>query len=409
MRVGEPRRAGLRDARAAAALAAAGAAAAVLAGELRHVRGEIGAPARRGVRFRNTEPSASFAPEGLWRGLQELRRDGGPRTPARSIPVIVPDVGAVAGECAATWLGHATVLLEIEGRRVLTDPVMRYRCSPSRWLGPRRLHRPPVTAAGLPPVDAVVISHDHYDHLERATVVRLARTQDCTFIVPTGVAAHLRQWGVDDGRIVELGWGASAVVAGLTFTSCEVRHFSGRGLRRDGTQWAGWSVTGARRRVFFGGDSGYTSAFRSAGDAHGPFDLTVLPIGAYSTLWPDIHMTPEEAVNACGDLNPGGRTTLLPVHWATFDLAPHSWSDPIDRLCAAVGRVAGNGRGGGIAVAVPPPGRRVDLAPTADGTGMLDGTGMSDGTGTEDGAGAGDGATPVAEEHRWWSDDRITD
>ncbi|GAA4810631.1 MBL fold metallo-hydrolase [Tomitella cavernea] len=367
----------------------------MLAGELRHVRGEIGAVAPRGKRFRNTEPSASFAPEGLWRGLREMRRGGDRRRPASAIPVIVPDVGAAAGECAATWLGHATVLLEIEGRRVLTDPVLRYRCSPSRWVGPRRLHRPPVTASGLPPVEAVLISHDHYDHLERATVVRLARTQDCTFIVPTGVAAHLRRWGIDDGRIVELGWGSSAVVAGLTFTSCEVRHFSGRGLRRDGTQWAGWSVAGARRRVFFGGDSGYTSAFRTAGDAHGPFDLTVLPIGAYSTLWPDIHMTPEEAVSACSDLNPGGRATLLPVHWGTFDLAPHAWSEPIERLCAAVGSPAGGGHGDGIALAVPRPGHRVELGPLSGGAGTAGGS--------VDGAVGllGDGGD------RWWSDDRI--
>ncbi|WP_158726573.1 MBL fold metallo-hydrolase [Tomitella fengzijianii] len=358
-----------RGRRAAAAIACAGAAgaAAVLAGELRHVRGEIGAAAPRGARFRNSETSTAFEPGALWSGVREMRRVGDRRRPARAVPVIVPDFGAAAGESAATWLGHATVLLEIEGRRVLTDPVLRERCSPSRWIGPRRLHRPPVMASGLPQIDAVVISHDHYDHLERATVVRLARTQDCTFIVPMGVAAHLRKWGIDGARIVELDWGASAVVAGLSFTSCEVRHFSGRGLRRDGTQWAGWSMAGARKRVFFGGDSGGTTAFAAAGDAHGPFDLTVLPIGAYSALWPDIHMTPEEAVAACVDLNPGGRTTtLLPVHWATFDLAPHTWSEPIVRLLEAVRGRAG-APGVRIDAVVPPPGRRVDLESWAGG------------------------------------------
>src|SRR5699024_3299838 len=274
---------------AMAAAAGAGAALTALARELWRVRQEIGAPARRtGARFRNTEPATAFDPSALGAALRERCRRGVHGGPREAVPVVVPDFPDEPGELAATWLGHATVLLEVEGRRVLTDPVFGRRCSPSGRLGPRRLHRAPVDLAALPPIDAVVISHDHYDHLERATMLGLARDHDCRFVVPTGISAHLRRWGIAPERIVELGWGAGASVAGLEVTCCEVRHFSGRGLLRDRTQWAGWAVAGARRRVVFGGDSGYTRAFADAGSVHGPVDRAVLPSGAYWELWPHV-------------------------------------------------------------------------------------------------------------------------
>ncbi len=385
---------------AVAAAAGAGAGLTALACELWRVREEIGAPAGRiGGRFRNTEPATAFDPSALGSALRGMRRRGGGGQPRQAVPVTVPEIPAVPGEMAATWLGHATVLLEFEGRRVLTDPVLGRRCSPSGRLGPRRLHRAPVDPAGLPPIDAVVISHDHYDHLERATMLGLARDHACLFVVPAGVSAHLRRWGIAPERIVELGWGGSADVAGLAFTCCEVRHFSGRGLRRDRTQWAGWSVAGARRRIFFGGDSGYTRAFADAGRAHGPFDLTILPIGAYSELWPHVHMTPEEAVRAAADLNPGRRPTLLPVHWATFDLAPHAWAEPVERLCAAVDG-AGAGDDGATpaaapALIVPEPGRRVPLGGRAPGSDGADAV-----TGADDNAGERTGG--IGEADRWW-------
>lgn len=389
-----PSRAARRAAAALALPAAAGAA--VLARELYRVRVEIGAPASRlraaavrsgaapGGRFRNSEPSTAFDLSRARDGIAQMRGRGARGAPARPVPVLPVD-GDGAAPLGATWLGHATVLFEIDGARVLVDPVFGERCSPSRWIGPRRLHRPPVDAAGLPPIDAVLISHDHYDHLERATMLALARRHACTIVVPTGIAAHLRGWGVPAGRIVELGWGGEATVAGLRVVCAEVRHFSGRGLRRDGTQWAGWCVLGPRHRAYFGGDSGYTAAFAATGRWHGPFDLTVLPVGAYSTMWPDVHMTPEEAVRACADLNPGsGAPLLLPVHWATFDLAPHDWAEPVERLLAAAGA--------GARVLTPVPGQRVIVA--ADGTadGVADGAeaAMVRWWRTRDGAASGD-------------------
>lgn len=305
--------------------------------------------------FRNTEPPTPLPPGTVRRALRDVRRRAVGR-PVHPIPLARSEFGP-AGELAATWFGHASVLLEVDGRRVLADPVWGERVSPSRLIGPRRLHPTPVPLADLPALDAVVISHDHYDHLDLPTVRALRddpRHRDVPFVVPLGIGAHLRAWGVPDDRIVELGWGRSVEVAGLTLTCAEARHFSGRGLARDTTLWSSWVVAGPRHRVYVGGDTGYTAAFGRAGERHGPFDLTVLPIGAYADLWPDIHMNPEESVRAHGDLRGGA---LLPVHWATFNLGFHPWSEPITRLRAAAETA-------GIPLLLPVPGGRIDvLAP----------------------------------------------
>jgi L-ascorbate metabolism protein UlaG (beta-lactamase superfamily) len=203
----------------------------------------------------------------------------------------------------------------------------------------------------LPAVDAIVISHDHYDHLDLPTVRALLRAQRAPFVVPLGIGAHLRTWGVPDDRVVELDWNGSTTVGDLTLTCTEARHFSGRFLARDTTLWASWVVAGPRHRVFFGGDTGYTPAFAGIGARFGPFDLTLLPVGAYNDAWKAIHMDPEEAVRAHGDL--GGRV-LLPVHWATFNLAFHRWAEPVQRTLAASART-------GTTVLVPRPGQRVDV------------------------------------------------
>jgi L-ascorbate metabolism protein UlaG (beta-lactamase superfamily) len=253
-----------------------------------------------------------------------------------------------------TWYGHSSVLLEVDGCRVLADPVWGERVSPSPTLGPRRLHPPPVPLTALPPLDAVVISHDHYDHLDLPSIRALVRGSAAPFVVPLGVGEHLRRWGVPDDRVVELDWDAITTVGSLRLTCTEAQHFSGRNLQRNTTLWSSWAVTGPAHRVFFGGDTGYTPAFADIGRAHGPFDLTVLPIGAFSERWPLIHMTPEEAVRAHGDLA-GDGGLLLPVHWATFNLGFHGWAEPAQRLRAAAEQA-------GVRIAVPRPGGRVDVA-----------------------------------------------
>lgn len=328
-----------------------------------HVRRETGASRRR---LRAAAASSPHARDGIFANTETgmarertslrliarmlLRRNtvGSPGSPVPLAPLHVP---ARAAPLAVTWLGHACVLLEVDGRRVLVDPVWSERASPVPLLGPRRLHPVPAPLAALPDADVVLLTHDHYDHLDRRTVRALARDTSAVFVAPVGVGEHLRAWGVPGTRIVTRDWGGRAEVAGLGLTCLEARHFSGRGLRRNTTQWAAWAVAGARHTVYVGGDTGPTGAFARSGAAHGPFDLTVLPIGAYSDLWPDVHLDPEQAVSGHRDLRGG---VLLPIHWATFNLGFHGWSEPVERLRRAADAA-------GVRLVLPRPGERVDL------------------------------------------------
>ncbi|QBJ97420.1 hypothetical protein ERC79_16855 [Rhodococcus sp. ABRD24] len=307
-------------------------------------------PRYRDRRFHNTDPSSSL-PSGSQSGLAKaFVTRGNTGRPRYQIPLATPLAPAAAGELAVTWFGHSSVLIEIDGHRVLADPVWSERVSPSTVLGPSRMHPVPVALADLPPIDAVVISHDHYDHLDQATIITLTDTQTAMFVVPIGVGAHLRRWKVPEDRIIELDWDEQADIAGLTLTCAEARHFSGRGLARDTTLWASWVIVGPRRKVFFGGDSGYTPRFADLGRRYGPFDVTLLPVGAYDERWPDIHMNPEEAVRTHVDV---GGSLLVPVHWATFNLAFHPWGEPISRAIEAA-------TAAGVALAVPMVGQRLD-------------------------------------------------
>lgn len=303
-------------------------------------------------KFHNTLETPALPPantrDGLLRQWHEERHVGLPGGP---IPLAADDLPDDAAELAVTWFGHASALLEVDGQRVLVDPVWGFRVSPSPVFGPTRLHPVPTPLAALPQVDAVLISHDHYDHLDLPTVRELLTTQSAPFVVPLGIGEHLRKWGVPEGRIVELDWNDSTKVGALTLTCTEARHFSGRYFYRDTTLWASWSIAGPQHRVFFGGDTGYTPAFAEIGARLGPFDLTLLPVGAYNDAWHAIHMDPEEAMRAHGDL--GGRV-FLPIHWATFNLAFHRWAEPAQRVCAAADRV-------GARVVIPLPGQRIDV------------------------------------------------
>lgn len=307
-------------------------------------------------RFANTETSALVTPASIPVILGRLLTRGSAGHPSGPIPLVPGAPDAAAGALAVTWFGHSSVLLEIDGHRVLADPMWSERASPSRTVGPRRMHPIPTGLDRLPALDAVLISHDHYDHLDRATVAELVDLCAAPFIVPVGIGGHLRRWGVPATRIVELDWGDATRVGGLTLTCVECRHFSGRRAARNTTQWSAWAVAGPAHRAYFGGDTGYTAAFARTRAELGPFDLTLLPIGAYADLWPDIHMTPEEAVRAHLDLGGG---LLVPVHWATFDLGFHTWAEPVRRLlCAAATADA--------RIALPRPGQRIDaLAPGA--------------------------------------------
>jgi L-ascorbate metabolism protein UlaG (beta-lactamase superfamily) len=235
-----------------------------------------------------------------------------------------------------TWLGHSTVLLELDGHRVLTDPVFGPRASPLGFAGPKRFHPVPATLHELPPLDAVLLSHDHYDHLCRTTMESLAKGE-VPIVTALGVGAHLERFGVDPARIVELDWEESTQIRGLRLTATPAQHFSGRGVGdRNRTLWASWVIESEKRRVFFSGDTGLTPQFETIGKKYGPFDLTMLEVGAFHPSWAGIHLGPDNAIEAFRMLGGG---TLLPVHWGTFNLGLHAWDEPGEKLLARAGEL----------------------------------------------------------------------
>jgi L-ascorbate metabolism protein UlaG (beta-lactamase superfamily) len=251
-----------------------------------------------------------------------------------------------------TWLGHASVLVEIDGHRVLTDPVWSHRASPVPWLGPTRWYDPSIALADLPPLDAVVVSHDHYDHLDMATIQALAST-NVKFVVPLGVGAHLEYWGIPLARIVELDWWEKARFGTLDIVSTPARHASGRHVFDQGaTLWSSYAFVGERHRVWFSGDTGLFPAMKDIGERYGPFDLTMIETGQYHQAWPDWHIGPEQAVKAHGMLR--GKA-LLPIHWGLFTLAYHGWTEPGERALAAA-EVAQ------VPILLPKPGQSVEPA-----------------------------------------------
>jgi L-ascorbate metabolism protein UlaG (beta-lactamase superfamily) len=317
-------------------------------------------PQWRGDRFRNPDPTRTLMPGSLRAMARQQLCGEQVRYPERAIPVEPRRARDYAAPPAtglrATWMGHASVLLEIEGLRVLTDPVWSERVSPASFAGPKRFFEPPIGLGELPSIDAVLISHDHYDHLDMATVKALG-ARGTAFFVPLGVGAHLETWGVPESQIRELDWGEQVRLDRVTLTITPSRHFSGRRMTdEDRTLWSSWVVAAARHRVFVCGDSGFFGGFREIGRAHGPFDMTLISSGAYSSLWPMIHMTPEEVVQAHLDLR---GELLLPIHWGTFNLAFHDWNEPAVRVSAGAAER-------GVRVVVPRPGQRIEPSRIAD-------------------------------------------
>jgi L-ascorbate metabolism protein UlaG (beta-lactamase superfamily) len=287
--------------------------------------------------FRNTARVGARIKGGTLPIMRDFLFGGGKRKPPGTIPVASPLeawAAPVGGSgLRVTWLGHSTTLLEIDGLRVLTDPVFGDRLGPVRFAGPRRFHAPPVTIAQLPALDAILVSHDHYDHLCRATMTELARRR-VPVITSLGVGAHLEKFGVAPELVTELDWWESHTLAGgeLGFTAAPAQHFSGRiGSGRNTTLWSSWRIQTANHKVFFSGDTGLTPELAAIGAELGPFDLAMLEIGAWHPAWGDIHLGPENALTAFEML---GKGTLLPVHWSTFDLGLHPWAEPAETLLA---------------------------------------------------------------------------
>ncbi len=295
------------------------------------------------------EPEASRQVEGQFKNHAPVQREGArkmlrimwnmifhkPRSTRPSAPVPVQrltrDALIAAPNHSVYRLGHSTVLLKLRDKFFITDPVFAERASPVQWAGPKRFHQPPISLKDLPPIEAVILSHDHYDHLDYQAVLALAeKTQ--YFLTPLGVGDTLIKWGIDASKVRQLDWLQGAEVAGIQFIATPSQHFSGRGLL-DGnsTLWASWVIIDNDTRVFFSGDSGYFDGFKRIGEQYGPFDLTLMETGAYNVEWPHVHMQPEQTLQAHIDLK--GRW-LLPIHNGTFDLSMHAWYEPFDRILA---------------------------------------------------------------------------
>ena len=228
-------------------------------------------------------------------------------------------------------LGHSTMFMKIDGEYILLDPVFSERASPFTFVGPKRFHQPPISINNLPNISAVIISHDHYDHLDKDAVLKLDNKVE-RFITPLKVGKTLVKWGINPSKITELDWWQETQLGSLTFTATPAQHFSGRGLfDKDETLWAGWAIKGNQANVFYTGDTGYFSGFNEIGERLGPFDLSMVETGAYSKLWKDIHMHPSESMQAHLDLN---AKAMMPVHNGTFDLSLHDWYEPLESIRA---------------------------------------------------------------------------
>jgi L-ascorbate metabolism protein UlaG (beta-lactamase superfamily) len=288
-----------------------------------------------GRAFHNTAQVSTGLKPGVERPtMREFLCPDEDRVPSAPLPLVnpVPLWGRRPSTgLRLTWLGHSTLLVEIDGARILTDPVWSNRASPLPFAGPKRFHPPPAALDTLPHLDAVILSHDHYDHLDRPTVLALAKARPNTlFITSLGVGERLERWGVPSKRITELDWWEQAEVKGVTNTAAPAQHFSGRGIKdRNTTLWSSFHLRGPSHSFFFGADTGLTNEYADIARRLGPFDAVALEIGAYHPSWGDIHMGPVNALSAYGLLGSGN---FLPIHWATFNLAIHPWSEPAETL-----------------------------------------------------------------------------
>ena len=294
-------------------------------------------PQYQGKKFVNPNGAPHYSLADFW--LMAKKYTVIPRVdpkPIGEIPVVSVDpkdwLNLDPKEVFFSWLGHSSLLISLEGKTILVDPVLEERASPFSWIGPKRFHRAPVSVAGLPPIDVVLITHDHYDHLEEPTLRALAQKVGL-FVVPLGIGALLEEWGVSPEKIVELDWWQAHPFGPLTLTATPAIHYSSRSLF-DANQrlWCSFSLAGPNRKIFISGDSGYFAGFKEVGERLGPFDYTFLKIGAYDETWKDVHMTAEEAVAQHLDLR---GNLMVPLHWASFDMALHPWYEPIEQMRAA--------------------------------------------------------------------------
>jgi L-ascorbate metabolism protein UlaG (beta-lactamase superfamily) len=305
--------------------------------------------------FLNPVPTEVMVKGAFWRVMRKfLQKHPGrePSEPLGPFPVNLEKLKTVPpDQLRSTWLGHSSVLLDVDGKRFLTDPLWYQRASPFSFMGPKRFFPNPLSINNLPPIDAILLSHDHYDHLDKESMLHLTR-QGIPVITMLGVGKRLLNWGVDKRLVTELDWWQSTKVGEHSITAAPARHFSGRWLNdRFSTLWGSFVIKGPLHKVYYGADSGYYSGFVSIGEKLGPFDLVLLEIGAYNEEWLAVHMGPESAVQVALDLK---ARMVMPIHWGTFNLAMHPWKEPVERLQAEAGKK-------GVPLILPAPGETIQV------------------------------------------------
>ncbi|HEY0177224.1 MAG TPA: MBL fold metallo-hydrolase [Pedobacter sp.] len=269
-------------------------------------------------------------PEGVTYGaiIRAMIKGNPDKIPAHTLPHAVPDFNPVAGT-RLTWFGHSSYLLQVDMLNILVDPVFSPSTSPFSFIGNKNFEGTDfIRPEDLPELDVLLITHDHYDHLDYQSILKL-KGKVKQFVTSVGAGEHLERWGIPAGQITELAWGEQAIVSGLEFTAVPARHFTGRGFKRNQTLWSAFVLRTAQYKLFLGGDSGYDTHFKEIGEQYGPFEMAILECGQYNKLWPDIHMFPEQTVQAAKDLK---AKVLMPVHWGKFSLALHDWNEPIFRV-----------------------------------------------------------------------------
>lgn len=306
--------------------------------------------------YLNPVPTEMMKPGAFFKVMRDFFRKHPGREPKKALGPFEVNIAALHNlspdRLRTTWLGHSSLLIETAGKRFLTDPVWYNRVSPFKCLGPKRFFQNPLNIDQLPAIDYILLSHDHYDHLDKKSLLQLAKA-GIPVITLLGVGKRLKAWGVSNELVTELDWWESKKLAGgVTITAAPARHFSGRWLNdRFKTLWGSFAIKSPLHNVFFGADSGYFDGFSTIGERLGPFDIAMLEIGAYNENWESIHMGPENAVQATLDL---GNPLLLPIHWGTFNLAMHPWKEPVERLMAEAAKK-------NIQLVLPAPGETITV------------------------------------------------
>ena len=313
-----------------------------------------------GGKFRNTQPTQEVdfmqGMKSFWRVYTQKPSDSVP-TEALEIQSLTQEDLRKAPDLSLWRLGHSTLLMKLDGKYWLTDPVFSDRASPFSFAGPKRFHSLPIARDDLPEIEAVILSHDHYDHLDYQTILALAPKVK-HFLSPLGVGDRLIGWGIPASKVQQFDWWEETQIGSVKVIATPAQHFSGRGLAgRDSTLWASWVLITPKARLFFSGDTGYFDGFKVVGERFGPFDITLLENGAYNQGWADIHMHPEETVQAHIDLR--GKQ-LVPIHNGTFDLSLHGWTNPFER-------VAEFAKQRSVSLSTPRMGERLDILHPAKG------------------------------------------